>query len=35
VLVPFWTVSQNTSMEHIFNDLIESLSLSISLGVIG
>jgi hypothetical protein len=35
MLVPFWTIAQSTSMEHIFDDLIDSLSLSIRLGMIG
>jgi hypothetical protein len=35
VLVPFRTIHQNTSMEHIFDDLTDSLYLSICLGVIG
>jgi hypothetical protein len=34
VLVPFWSIYQNTSTEHIFDDFIDSLRLSISLGVI-
>jgi hypothetical protein len=35
MLVPFWTISQNTSTKLILNDLINLLSLSINLGVIG
>jgi hypothetical protein len=35
VLVPFQTISQNTSIKNIFNDLIDSLSLSVSLRMIG
>jgi hypothetical protein len=34
VLVPFWTIRQNTSTKHIFDDLIDSLRLSISLEVV-
>jgi hypothetical protein len=34
MLVPFRTIRQNTSTKHIFNDLIDSFSLSISLEMI-
>jgi hypothetical protein len=35
MLVSFWTIHQNTSTGHIFDDLIYSLCLSVGLGVIG
>jgi hypothetical protein len=35
MLVPFWTIAQSTSMEHILDDVIDSLSLPIRLGMIG
>jgi hypothetical protein len=35
VFVPFRTIRQNTSTEHIFDDFIDSLHLSVRLGVIG
>jgi hypothetical protein len=34
VLVPFWAIHQNTSTKHIFDDLIDSFGLSISLWMI-
>jgi hypothetical protein len=34
MLVPFRTIRQNTSTKYIFNDLIDSFSLSISLEMI-
>jgi hypothetical protein len=35
MLVQFQTISQSTSMEHILDDVIDSLSLPIRLGMIG
>jgi hypothetical protein len=35
MLVPFQTIAQRTSMEHILDDLIELFSLPICMGMIG
>jgi hypothetical protein len=35
MLVPIWTIDQSTSTEHILDDLIDSFSLPVRLGVIG
>jgi hypothetical protein len=35
MLVPFRAITQSTSTEHILNDVIDSLSLPIRLGMIG
>jgi hypothetical protein len=35
MLVPFQTIAQSTSTEHIFDNLIDSLYLPIHLGMIG
>jgi hypothetical protein len=35
MLVPFWTITQITSTEHILDDLIDSFSLPVRLGMIG
>jgi hypothetical protein len=33
-LVPFRTVIQDTGMEHVFNDLVDSLDLTVNLRMI-
>jgi hypothetical protein len=35
MLVPFQTIAQSISTEHMLDDLIESFSLPIHLGMIG
>jgi hypothetical protein len=35
MLVPFRTIAQSTSTEHILDELIDSFSLPIRLGMIG
>jgi hypothetical protein len=35
MLVPFQTIVQSTSTEHILDDLIDSCSLPVRLGMIG